>query len=184
MATRVLALIDLLQQAAARGASDLHVAPGFPPTFRVGGELGPAEIPALWADDTAHLIGELLADCGFADQFERFLTDRAELDCGLTLDGAGRVRANIYLAQHAVAGAFRLVRDYVPTVGELGLPDIALSLVQRPAGLLIITGPTGHGKTTSQAALLQALAQRVRRHILTIEDPIEYTLVAGQSLIG
>lgn len=152
--------------------------------FRDAGELVAAELPALWADDTAHLIGELLIESGFGDQFEHFLTEHTEIDCGLSLDGTGRVRANIYLAQRAVAGAFRLVRGYVPTVGELGLPEVALALVQRPAGLLIITGPTGHGKTTSQAALLQALAQRVRRHILTIEDPIEYALVAGQSLVS
>ena len=176
-------LANLLQQAAPRGPSDLHIAAGFPPTFRVGGELVPAELPALWADDTAHLVGELLIEAGFGDQFERFLTDHTEIDCGLSLEGAGRVRANVYLAQHAVAGAFRLVRGYVPTIPELDLPDVALSLVQNPQGCSSSQDLRAHGKTTSQAALLQALAQRVRRHILTIEDPIEYTLVADLSLV-
>lgn len=97
MVTRVLTLADLLREAAGRGASDLHVAPGFPPTFRVAGELVSSELPTLSADDTAHLVGELLAASGFGDQFERFLSDHGELDCGFTVDGAGRVRTNVGL---------------------------------------------------------------------------------------
>jgi twitching motility protein PilT len=185
VSTRTLrTLTDLLVDARRRGASDVHIVPGAPPFLRIAGALAPVDGAVLTSEDSAHLIGELLNDAGASDSFERFLGNRRELDCGLRLDGIGRVRCNVFYDRGSIAAAFRLVPAEVPPLDELRLPAIVRHLIARPAGLLIVTGAAGHGKTTTQAAMIRAISEQSRVRIITIEDPIEYDLPHGRSLIS
>jgi twitching motility protein PilT len=163
-------LHDFLKEMVERGASDLHITVGVPPMVRVHGELIPLEYPPLKPQETRQLCYSVLTDA----QKHRFEEDH-ELDLSFGVKGLSRFRANIFSQRGALAGAFRLIPYQIRSFEELGLPPIANELCARPRGLILVTGPTGCGKSTTLAAMLDKINTDRRQHIVTIEDPIEFT---------
>jgi twitching motility protein PilT len=150
-------------------ASDLLVTAKSPPIVRIDGELYPAMENQLTAGQTRKLIWSLLNETQ-QEMFER----QKELDFSLGVTGDLRFRANIYYQRGSVAAAFRLIPHVIPDMDSLGLPPALKTLTLRPNGLILITGPTGSGKSTTQAAMIDLVNQTRRCHIVTVEDPIEF----------
>ena len=162
-------LQQLLKAMVQNGGSDLHITQGSPPMIRLDGKLLPIKHPPLTASDTKDLCYSVLTD----QQRHRF-EENWELDFSFGLQGIGRFRANIYMQRSAVAGAFRLIPYKIRSLEELGLPPVVRELARRPRGLVLVTGPTGSGKTTTLASIIDLINQERQEHIITIEDPIEY----------
>ncbi|MBI5249911.1 MAG: type IV pilus twitching motility protein PilT [Desulfomonile tiedjei] len=163
-------LHDFLKEMVERGASDLHVTPGVPPMIRIRGELAPLEYPPLKPQETRQLCYSILTDV----QKHRF-EENQELDLSFGVRGLSRFRANIFMQRGALAGAFRLIPYQIRNFQELGLPQIVNELCSKPRGLVLVTGPTGSGKSTTLAAMIDKINTDRREHIVTIEDPIEFT---------
>jgi twitching motility protein PilT len=159
----------LFEHAARIAASDLIITAGAPPIVRVDGELHPAVEVSLAPEGSKKLIWSLLNET----QQEMFERNR-ELDFSLAVTGSLRFRANIYYQKGAVAGSFRLIPREIPSLKDLGLPPIVKELTLRSKGLILVTGPTGSGKTTTQAAMIDLINSTQRCHIVTVEDPIEF----------
>ncbi|MFN3479129.1 MAG: type IV pilus twitching motility protein PilT [Thermodesulfovibrionales bacterium] len=172
-------LYDLLKQMIERGASDLHVTTGSPPRLRIDGKLIPIDHPPLTPTDTKNLCYSILTDA----QKHRF-EENSELDLSFGIKGLSRFRANIFMQRGAVAGAFRTIPFGIKTFNELGLPEIINELVKKPRGLIVVTGPTGSGKSTTLAAMVDRINEERYDHIITIEDPIEYLHGHKKSLIN
>jgi len=151
------------------GASDLHISTGTPPRLRVDGKLRVMDHPQLTPTDTKALCYSILTDA----QKHRF-EEHNELDLSFGIKGLSRFRANIFMQRGAVAGAFRTIPFQIRTFNELGLPDIVNELVKKPRGLILVTGPTGSGKSTTLAAMIDRINDERHEHIITVEDPIEY----------
>ena len=162
-------LRDLLQQVVQFNASDLHLTEGMPPIYRIDGELRPAEGEPLTREDTRRLIYSVLNDAQKV-KFE----ETHELDLSLYIPGVSRFRVNVHQQRGAVEAAFRVVLLNIRTIAELGLPPVVAYLAERPNGLVICTGPTGTGKTTTLAGMVEHINGRRRCMVITIEDPIEY----------
>jgi len=152
-----------------RNASDLHITVGTPPRLRIDGKLTPLDGPPLTPPDTKALCYSILTD----SQKHRF-EEQNELDLSFGIKGLSRFRANIFIQRGAVAGAFRAIPFNIRTFKELGLPDILNEVVKKPRGLILVTGPTGCGKSTTLAAMIDKINNERYEHIVTIEDPIEY----------
>jgi twitching motility protein PilT len=150
-------------------ASDLLITSGSPPIVRVDGDLYPAIETMLKPEQTKRLIWSLLNETQ-QEMFER----KRELDFSLAVTGRLRFRANVYYQKGTVAGAFRLIPRRIPKMAELGLPEVARELTLRPHGLILVTGPTGSGKTTTMASMIGVINHTRRCHIVTVEDPIEF----------
>jgi twitching motility protein PilT len=165
-------VLDLLRLAGSKGASDLHMSVGFPPMLRINGSLerldGREE--ALSLDEVRHALDEL-ATPEDREEFYRNL----ELDFGYTLPDVGRLRCNAAWQRGAISFAIRLLPPKIPTIDELELPQLCKDLATRPRGLLIVSGPTGSGKSTTLAAMISHINTHKTCHVVTIEDPIEYT---------
>lgn len=172
-------LYDLLKQMIERGASDLHITTGSPPRLRIDGRLIPIDHPPLTPVDTKNLCYSILTDA----QKHRF-EENNELDLSFGIKGLSRFRANIFMQRGAVAGAFRAIPFSIKTFHELGLPDIINELVKKPRGLILVTGPTGSGKSTTLAAIVDRINEERYDHIITIEDPIEYLHTHKKSLVN
>jgi twitching motility protein PilT len=177
-------IVDLLTAARASGASDLHLVPGAPPHLRISGELRAIGREPLGGDEINALLDEFMAASGLRELWQRFPARVRELDAGITVEFLGRIRCNVFLDRGSPAAAIRLIPAEVPRLEELRLPPVVHRLVARPRGLLLVTGPTGHGKTTTLAALVDAINRSRRARIITIEAPIEYTFGHGRSLIS
>ena len=162
-------LYDLLKTMIEKGASDLHVTTGSPPRLRIDGKLVPLNEPQLTPTDTKALCYSILTDA----QKHKF-EENNELDLSFGLKGLSRFRANIFMQRGAVAGAFRTIPFHIMTFQELGLPEIVNELVKKPRGLILVTGPTGCGKSTTLAAMIDRINAERQEHIITVEDPIEY----------
>jgi twitching motility protein PilT len=162
-------LQELLKEVVRRGASDLHITTGSPPQVRVNGKLIPLEGTPLNPNETKQLCYSILTEA----QKHRFEEDN-ELDLSFGLKGLSRFRANFFLQRGAMAAAFRLIPYKILTFEELGLPSIVNELVQKPRGLILVTGPTGSGKSTTLASMINKINEDRHEHIVTIEDPIEY----------
>jgi len=169
---------ELFELAFQRKASDIHLTEHTPPILRVNGSLEPTTFAPLSRADTKRLVYSLLADHQKA-QFEQEL----ELDISFEVRGLGRFRVNVHQQRGSVEAAFRLVPSRIPSLSELGLPPIVTELARRPNGLVLITGPTGVGKTTTMAAMVDLINQERRHHIVVIEDPIEYVHANQLSII-
>ncbi len=159
---------ELLRLTVERGASDLHLKVGNVPFLRVDGDLEPTSFPVLQPQDTVNFGDAVMSDLK-KDQFEQ----RNEADIGYTLQGVGRFRINVFRQRGLVGLAVRRVRSEIPTFEELRLPDVMRTLADSPRGLVLITGPTGTGKTTTIASMIGYINRSRRAHIVTIEDPIE-----------
>ncbi|MBS1238038.1 MAG: twitching motility protein [Deltaproteobacteria bacterium] len=162
-------LQKLLETVIEKKASDLHLTTGSPPQFRIDGKLATFDSTILTAADTKRLCYSLLADA----QRHKFEEDW-ELDFSFGIKGLSRFRGNIYMQRGAVAGAFRAIPFDILSFAELGVLPIANELIRKPKGLVLVTGPTGTGKSTTLASMIDKINQERSDHILTIEDPIEY----------
>jgi twitching motility protein PilT len=151
------------------GGSDLHITTGSSPRLRIDGKLVPIDHPSLSPADTKALCYSVLTDA----QKHRF-EENNELDLSFAIKGVSRFRANIFMQRGAVAGAFRLIPFEIRTFKDLGLPEIMNEIVKKSSGLVLVTGPTGCGKSTTLAAILDRINSEKSAHIITVEDPIEY----------
>ncbi len=164
-------LASLLKKAVDQGASDIHIVVGMPPMMRKNGEIMPidAALPALRAEDTRPLIYSMLGE----DQRARLETN-LDLDCSYEVSGLSRFRVNVLLTRAGLETVMRVVGARVPDAEALGLTPAMLGLAALPRGLVLVTGPTGCGKSTTLACLIDRANQTRAEHILTIEDPIEF----------
>jgi twitching motility protein PilT len=152
-----------------KGASDLHITTSSAPQLRIDGQLVPLRMPPLNAQDTKQICYSILTDA----QKHKF-EENNELDLSFGVKGLARFRSNIFMQRGAVAGAFRTIPFNILSFEELGLPTIISELAQRPRGLILVTGPTGSGKSTTLASIIDKINTDYHHHIVTIEDPIEY----------
>jgi twitching motility protein PilT len=152
-----------------QGASDLHLASASPPLLRVDGALQRVRHPALSNDDLKTMLHEVVP-AARAKQFE----ETGDVDFAYEAPGLARYRVNLFLQQHGVAAVFRQIPAAIPSLETLGLPHVLLKLPLLPQGLVLVTGPTGSGKSTTLAALIDYANTHRRDHILTIEDPVEF----------
>jgi len=162
-------IYDLLKKMVEKGASDLHITTGSSPQVRVRGDLYPLDEPALTPPDTRQLLYSLLTEA----QKHKFEED-LELDFSFGLKGLARFRGNIFIQRGAPAGVFRMIPYEIMSLEALGLPSVTGKLTSYPRGMILVTGPTGSGKSTTLAAFLDKINQARRGHVITIEDPIEF----------
>lgn len=160
---------DLLRMVVQRDASDLHLRAGEPPILRIHGDLKRTDLPRLTAEDVKNLLYAILNE----ERRQRFERDK-ELDLSYEVPGLARFRVNMFWQQRCVGAALRLIPFRIRTIDELLMPPAVKDLCMRPRGLLLVTGPTGSGKSTSLAAMIDHINTHKRCHIMTIEDPIEY----------
>jgi twitching motility protein PilT len=158
-----------LEMIVQNGATDLHVSSGSPPLMRVAGKLTPLPFPPLTASETKNLCYSLLTD----SQRHRF-EEENELDFSFGIRGLSRFRGNLFVQKGTVGGAFRLIPYEVRGLAELGLPPVAGELTKLPRGLVLVTGPTGSGKSTTLASMIDKINRERQEHIVTVEDPIEF----------
>ncbi len=169
----------LLTESIRLKASDIHIVAGYPPTLRLDGKLTPMDgLPALTAADTQELVTQILNPT----QRDLFFTNK-ELDFSMAVEG-GRFRVNSYYQKGSVAIDFRLIPNTIRSIDDLGLPPICHDFTKLRQGLVLVTGPTGHGKSTTLASMVQRINETKAHHIVTIEDPIEYVYPKGLSIIS
>jgi twitching motility protein PilT len=171
---------DLLQLTVDKNASDLHLIVGMPPVIRVDGELEVLNSETVYSPD---MIQETLKEVMEAEQFERLMVNR-EIDFSLAFSEKARFRVNAYTQKKTLAVAFRVVPLLIPSLDSLGLPTILHSFTNLKQGFVLITGPTGHGKSTTLAALLDEINTTRATHIVTVEDPIEFVFSPHKSIIS
>src|SRR5215204_5642067 len=160
----------LLEQMVAHNASDLHLTVGSKPVLRLRGHLHRMEsLPVLTAEDTRHLLYRITS----TEQQKQLELNR-QLDMSYSIPGVARFRVNLYSQRESLAGAFRLIPTELKTLEELGMPQSLYGVCQKPRGLVLVTGPTGSGKSTTLSALIDEINRTRDDHIMTIEDPIEF----------
>ena len=160
---------ELLQIAKENGASDVHITVGIPPKMRVNGELKNMDFPRLLPADTSQIIREIMND----KQLET-LAKNGEVDFSFSIASLGRYRVNVFHQRGSLAAAIRLVGTQIPKPEELGLPKSVVELYKKKRGLILVTGPTGSGKSTTLASIIDKINDNRSAHIITLEDPIEY----------
>jgi twitching motility protein PilT len=165
-----LSIDDLLERIVARGASDLHVTTGTEPAIRVNGRLERlADVPRLSAADAQRLLYRILST-----EQQKQLEIKRQLDLSYSIPGLARFRVNVYFQRESLGAAFRLVPAEIKKLEDLGLPQQLHELSKKPRGLVLVTGPTGSGKSTTLAAIIDEINRTRADHIITIEDPIEF----------
>ena len=160
---------QLLKTLVDQGGTDLHITTNSPPQVRIDGKMIPLQVPPMSPAETKSIIYSVLND----NQKHRF-EEHLELDLSFGVKGLARFRANVFLQRGAVAGAFRTIPWEIRSFNDLGLPEIVGKLCEKPRGLVLVTGPTGSGKSTTLAAMIDKINADRHEHIVTIEDPIEY----------
>jgi twitching motility protein PilT len=175
----VIPIDQLLKTMIERDASDLHLKSGSPPVIRVDGELRVIEDAPLVPDDTKEYAAALMSD----RQIRRF-SEHSEIDFAYSQPELGRYRVNVYRQRGSISVAMRRVATKIPTFAELHLPPIVSQLSMEPRGLVLVTGTTGSGKSTTLAAMIDHINQTLRRHIITVEDPIEVLHRDNKSVIN
>ena len=174
-----MALIDrLFEEMLAKGGSDLHLAEGQPPKIRRHGRLAALDHPVL----TAETMRGYLQEICLPDRWQRFL-DTGDLDFAYALGAAARFRSNYFNQSHGMAAVFRTIPATIMTLDELNLPPVLKTMSLLRSGLVLVTGPTGSGKSTTLAAIIDLINQTSSRHILTIEEPIEFVHATRRSII-
>lgn len=170
---------ELLEITINRGASDLHLIVGTYPTLRIDGHLIPLkDYPVLTEKLAENLIYALLNE----DQKESFLKDK-ELDLSIALGDEGRFRVNVFFQKGSIGAALRLIPKNIRVLSELGLPRVCEDFIKVSQGFVLVTGPTGHGKSTTLASMVERINEEKPLHIITIEDPIEYLHVSKKSIV-
>jgi twitching motility protein PilT len=169
---------DLMEQLIEMGGSDLHLTAGLPPYFRISGKLQPIGDQVLSAEECQRLIFSMLNNTQ-----RKNLEQNWELDCSYGVRGLARFRVNVYKDRGTYAACLRALSSKIPNFDKLGLPDVVREMADKPRGLILVTGPTGSGKTTTLAAIIDLINRTRAEHILTIEDPIEFVYEPVKSLI-
>ncbi|MDH4202357.1 MAG: type IV pilus twitching motility protein PilT [Phycisphaerae bacterium] len=162
---------QMLATAIEAGASDVHINIGMPPIMRINTELIMMDLPEVSNDDTGKMILEMIGE----DKFKQFLEKR-DWDFSTMIDDGSRFRVNAHFQKESFALAFRAISNHVPDIEELHLPDVVKELTDLPRGLVVVTGHTGSGKSTSLASMVNVINQKYRKRIITLEDPVEYLM--------
>ena len=170
---------ELFQQMIASNASDLHLTSGAPPFLRVHGEMKTLSERAFSAEECQAFIFEILTE-----KQKKLFVEHWELDCSYTIPNTGRFRVNVFMQRKGLGAVFRIIPEKIKTIEELGLSPDLLNLIDVPKGLILVTGATGSGKSTTLAALIDHINRTEHSHILTIEDPIEFVHRNQLSLIN
>jgi twitching motility protein PilT len=160
---------QLLKTLVENNGSDLHITTGSPPQIRVDGRMTPLKMPSLLPAETKQICYSILTDAQ-----KRKFEEENELDLSFGVKGLSRFRGNIFTQRGALAGVFRVIPYKILTFDELNLPPVVRELSRKPRGLILVTGPTGSGKSTTLASIIDAINAERHDHIITIEDPIEY----------
>ena len=174
----VVEISELLERLVKEGGSDLHISSNLPPAIRVDGKLKRMEYPPLGPDDVENLLFPMLSN-----EQRRRLEQEWELDFSYGIEGLSRFRVNFYKDKGNYAAAFRTITSTVPSFDQLGLPEIVRTTAEKPRGLILVTGPTGSGKSTTLAAMIDYINSTRAEHILTIEDPVEFVHTSKSSII-
>ena len=169
---------ELLEKLVELGGSDLHISSNLPPAARIDGKLQRLDYPPLSPDDVEALLFPMLSN-----EQRRTLEQTWELDFSYGIEGLSRFRVNFYKDKGNYAAAFRTITSIVPSFDKLGLPEVVRKQADQPRGLILVTGPTGSGKSTTLAAMIDYINANRAEHILTIEDPIEFVHTSKQSII-
>jgi twitching motility protein PilT len=173
-------LQEFLKKIVEKGASDMHIKVSRPPLMRLRGDLVPFEnVPPLTNDDVRALIQSITTP-----EQQKKLQAEKELDFSFYVDGLARFRGNVFHQRGLLSAVFRIIPTQIPTVQSLGLPPVLSELVTRPQGLFLVTGPTGSGKTTTLASLVQFVNENFPKHIITLEDPIEFAYTDQKAAIN
>ena len=172
-------LNELISQAVSLNASDLHLTVGIPPTARIDGQLHPMGEEKCMPPDIEAMAMSVLDD-NHKDTLQR----NGEVDLAYSVPGKGRYRLNIFRQRGVLAMAVRVLNTRIPSPEELGLPDVLLTMCQKKRGLVLVTGPTGSGKSTTLASLINIINHTTNQHIITLEDPIEYLHRHNKSIIN
>ncbi len=172
-------LDDLFKIMKEQGASDLHITSCAPPYLRINGDMTALNYRALSAEEAQALIFEILTE-----RQKKVFVENWELDCTYSVPDQGRVRVNVFMQRKGVGAVFRFIPTTIKSVQELNLPPQVLDLVDVPKGLILVTGPTGSGKSTTLAAMIDYINANQHCHILTVEDPIEFVHENKQSLVN
>lgn len=162
-----------------QGASDLHLSAGAPPILRLHGEMSKLQHPELSNENVQGLVFEILND-----KQKRQFVENWELDCSYQLPGVGRFRVNVFMQRRGLGAVFRVIPEEIQSMEQLNLPQALSNLISVPRGLILVTGPTGSGKSTTLAAMIHTINLTKKEHIITIEDPIEFVHENQQSLIN
>jgi len=171
---------EVLRRMVEARASDVHLTAGFPPAIRDKGKITPMDgFPVLGTQDTREVVYSILND----DQRKRFETQK-QLDFAYAIPGVARFRVNCFFQRGAVSAAFRLIPQDIPPLDSLGVPQVLRELTQKPRGFVLVTGPTGSGKSTTLAAMIDVINRERQDHILTIEDPIEFLHQHKKSIVN
>lgn len=171
-------LDELLRIGHAKGASDVHLVAGSAPIYRINGQLIPTDEGRLMPNDTYEMAKSILTD-----ELWEVLENKREVDLSYGIENISRFRVNIFYQRSSVSIAFRVIPRDIPSIETLGIPTILRKVVERPHGLFLVTGPTGSGKSTSLASMIDFMNQTMNKHIITLEDPIEYLHSHKQSII-
>jgi twitching motility protein PilT len=172
-------IIGLLEETVRKGASDLHLLEGLPPTLRVDGDLLPLGAKPLTSADLYSFLHQLLPE----DRKNRFLKEK-ELDFAYEFKGRARFRINLYVQRGSIAFAIRFIPYEIPKLEDLNLPPVLKELTRRQSGLILVTGPTGSGKSTTLASMINLINEERSLHVVTIEDPIEYVYTPRRCVIS
>jgi twitching motility protein PilT len=178
--TQEIRLVEILHKAAALNASDIHITAGSRPVVRIDGKITPLmEYPILTPEMTQRLIYSVMSE-----KHRKQLEEKRQVDFSFGVKDVGRFRANAFFQRGSVAGTFRRLPNKIMTIDEIGLTRKVLELCHKSMGLILVTGPTGSGKTTTLAALINYINENFPYHIITIEDPIEYLFRHGKSIVN
>jgi len=169
---------QILRAAAENDASDIHIVAGHPPMMRVHTVMAPMDFPVVTPEGVKSIF-EHMAVPGVREIFKNQL----DADFSYGVEGLARYRVNAHMQRGSIALSMRAIKTTVPALDTLSLPDVITRLTYLPRGLVLVTGDTGSGKSTTLAAMIQAMNERYRKHIITLEDPVEYTFESNQSLI-
>jgi len=170
---------EILKTAKIAGASDVHFTVGIPPKMRVNGDLISMNYPKMLPADTLNALEQVMNE-----RQKEIFNEKGEYDMSFSIRDLGRYRVNVYRQRGSVAMAFRLVGTEVPTPEQLGIPDKVMDLAQRKRGLVLVTGPTGSGKSTTLAAIIDCINKTRDAHVITLEDPIEYLHQHRMSMVN
>lgn len=169
---------ELLEKVVEKKGSDLHISANLPPVMRVDGKLQRMDYPPLTPEDVEFILFPMLSN-----EQRRRLEQEWELDFSYGIQGLSRFRVNFYKDKGNYAAAFRVIESVVPSFESLGLPEIVRKTAERPRGLILVTGPTGSGKSTTLASMIDYINESKCEHILTIEDPIEFVHASKKSIV-
>ena len=170
---------ELLAFAVEQNASDIHIAVGIPPKLRINGRLTEVELPAMTPADAAEAIGSTMHD-----RHKQILKERGEVDFSFASPETGRFRVNVFMDRGNMAAAYRKVDTIIPRPDQLGIPEAVVQLYKKKRGLVLVTGPTGSGKSTTLASIINKANENLTDHIITLEDPIEYIHKHKKSVVN